>query len=117
VTILRGSTFDDAGDELQDGVPVYSGVLAWISSPAQSPFRPIVFGTTAYEPASQVPTTVREIPCNLPGHTDITDEDQILDERSGIVYAILTVTQPGDLAGMVPDMQLTLKRVTTVQPI
>jgi len=66
VTILRGFVYDDEGDLVQGGVPVYSGILAYISPPAQSPFRPIVFGATVYEPSSETPSTTREIPCILP---------------------------------------------------
>jgi len=117
VTILRGFVYDDEGDLVQDGVPVYSGVLAFISPPAQSPFRPIVFGTIVYEPGSETPSTTREIPCVLPAYTDVTNEDQILDERFGVRYSIEVITQPGETVGMALDLQLTLKRVTTTQPV
>jgi len=116
VTILRGFVYDDEGDLVQGGVPVYSGILAYISPPAQSPFRPIVFGATVYEPSSETPSTTREIPCILPGSTDITNEDQIYDERFRYTYSIELITQPGEIGGMLQDMQLTLKRVTTTQP-
>jgi hypothetical protein len=117
VTILRGFAYDDEGDMTQQGVPVYSGIFAFISPPAQSPFRPVVFGTTIYQPAAEIPSTTREIPAVLPGNTDITNEDQIYDERTGLTYQVELVTQPGWTGGLIPDMQLTLKRVTTTQPV
>jgi hypothetical protein len=116
VTILRGTATDNYGDVMDAGVPVYSGVIAFISVPSQSPFRPIVFGATIYQPASEMPSTTREILCSLPGGTDITNEDQILDERTGILYTVELVSQLGMVGGLLPDLQLTLRRVTDVQP-
>jgi hypothetical protein len=63
-----------------------------------------------------MPSTTREIQCNLPAYTDITNEDQILDERTGYLYTIELISQQGPVGGLVPDMQLTLRRVTSTAP-
>jgi hypothetical protein len=116
ITILRGTSYDDYGDVVDAGVPVYSGVLAFISVPAQSPFRPIVFGANVFQPAAEMPLTVREITCQLPAYTDVTNEDQVLDEKTGILYNVELVSQQGTVGGLAPDVQCTLRRVTDLQP-
>ena len=116
VTILRGTSLDAEGDVIDFGTAIATGVPAFISSPAQSPFRPMILGTTVYEPAAEMPSTVREILCVLPGGTDVTNEDQVFDEVENITYAVMLVTQGGRVAGLLPDLQLTLYHVTTTQP-
>jgi hypothetical protein len=118
VSILRGSTTDEYGDCQDYDVPIATGVIAYITSPSQSPFRPIVLGSTIYMPGTIAPSVTREIICALPYGTDVTNEDRVLDETSQIEYEVLLVTQPGPVGGggTYPDMQLTLRRVTTSQP-
>jgi hypothetical protein len=116
VTILRGTGLDAEGDIMDAGTAIATGVPAMISTPAQSPFRPIVLGTTVFDPGTEMPSTVREVLCVLQGNTDVTNEDQLMDEYTSYVYAVMLVTQGGRVVGLTPDLQLTLKRVTTVQP-
>jgi hypothetical protein len=116
VSILRGTVEDAFGDDMDSGIVVYSGIPAFISSPGMSAFRPIILGTTVFEPGTEMPSTVRDITAILPGNTDVTMLDQILDQYTSITYTVVLVTQQGNIGGMVPDMQLTLRRVTTTQP-
>lgn len=116
-SILRGTAVDDYGDSVDSPTVIASGIPAFISSPSMSPFRPIILGTTTYMPGTVMPSVVREILCVLPANTDVQNTDQILDEKTGIVYAIIIVTQLGSIGGggLAPDMQLTLERVTTFE--
>jgi|ERR1700691_6544657 len=116
VSILRGTELDAEGDFIDFGTIVASGIPAFISSPAQSPFRPMILGTTVYDPASEMPSTVRQVMGVLPGGTNVTNLDQLFDEFSSITYGIRLVTQGGRVGGLLPDLQLTLLRVTTTQP-
>lgn len=115
ITVLRGVSLDEYGDTMDAGSPIATGIPAYLSSPAQSPFRPIILGTTVYMTGTIMPSTTREIVCILPSNTDLTNEDQILDDHTGILYQVLVVTQIGAVAGATPDMQATLRRVTSTQ--
>jgi hypothetical protein len=64
-----------------------------------------------------MPSVTRQIHCVLPSNTDVTEEDQVLDELFGVTYDVMIATQLGSTGGVVPDMILTLKRVTTTQPV
>ena len=78
VSILRGTTRNYAGDEV-DGFDVHqSGIIAaLIEKPA-----------TTWDDATQQRRTVRRISCTLPSDTQILGFDRILDERTGHVYSI-----------------------------
>jgi len=117
VTILRGTGIDDQGDVMDEGAAIATGIPAFISSPSQSPFRPIVLGTDVFEPGAMMPSVTRQVQCVLPSNTDVTRDDQILDEKTGVTYAIMLSTQLGSVGGLVPDLMLTLRRVTTTQPV
>jgi hypothetical protein len=114
VSILRGTTTDSLGDIIDDPVAVYTGIIAFISYPTMSPLRPIVLGSTVYEPATPEPATTRMAACTLPSGTDVTNSDQILDEKTNLTWQIYQVTELG-VAGATPDLVLTLKRVTTTE--
>jgi hypothetical protein len=117
VSILRGTVEDTYGDNEDSGTVIASGILAFISSPGMSPLRPQILGTTVYGPAAQMPSVVRELICILPSGTDVTNDDQILDENSGVTYAVYLTAQLGRLGGLVPDLQVMLRQVTTNQPV
>jgi hypothetical protein len=82
-----------------------------------SPYQPKVLGTTIFGPADTITAQVRSIMGILPSNTDVTQQDQVLDESSGTVYRVTLVTQQGNIGGMVPDMVVSLQRVTTTQPV
>ncbi len=103
VSILRGTTTDDVGDEVDTGDVYASGIIAAL----------IEKNHTTWDRATQQRRTVRVITCTLPSGTDVTSEDRIRDEKTGYVYAITDVTQPYAV-GIVPDLDLELKRITSV---
>jgi hypothetical protein len=117
VSILRGTTDDFYGDEIDAGTVIASSIPAFISSPSPSSFRPLILGTTVYPPSTQAPAIVREITCWMPSGTDVTNQDQVLDESWNVLYRVWLVTQQGYLAGLLPDLQLTLSRVTELLPM
>lgn len=102
VSILRGTVPDSYGDtdEEPEGV-IASGIIALILQ--ESP--------TIEGPASETPRVLRTYDCTLPSGTDVTVDDRLFDEKRQILYEIWQVTDPGTL-GVVPDLSVTLKRVT-----
>lgn len=103
VTILRGTKTDEIGDEI-DTFDVYkTGIIASL----------IEKNHVTWDRATQQRRTVRVIACTLPSTTDVTSDDRIKDEETGYVYAITDVTQP-NAVGITPDLDLELKRITSV---
>jgi hypothetical protein len=115
VTILRGTILDSFGDVVDDPTPIVQHLIAFISYPTMSPLRPIVLGSQVYEPAMPQPSTTRLSVCTLPSTTDIRTSDQVLDETTNLLYEVYEVTTLG-VAGAVPDIVITLKRVTSTEP-
>jgi hypothetical protein len=103
VTILRGTRVDDVGDELDTMTPYRTGILGAL----------IEKNSTTWDAATQERRTVRRIDLALPSGTDVLGSDQILDEETGQVYSITSLTQPSAV-GLVPDLELVLQRVTSV---
>ena len=115
VTILRGTILDSFGDVVDDPTPIVQHLIAFISYPTMSPLRPIVLGSQVYEPAMPQPSTTRLSLCTLPSTTDIRTSEQVLDETTNLLYEVYEVTTLG-VAGAVPDIVITLKRVTSTEP-
>ena len=105
ITILRGTTTDDVGDIVDTGEVYKTGIIAAL----------IEKGHQTWDAATQQRRTVRTIHLTLPSGTDIRSTDQVRDEETGLVYAVVDVTQPGAV-GIVPDLDVELRRVTGVTP-
>ncbi|MEV5710172.1 hypothetical protein [Actinoallomurus sp. NPDC052274] len=102
VSILRGTGRNRFGDDVDTGMPVYTGISAYLGERSKQ----------AFDPASRTPRTVRDIVCVVPSWTDVRTTDQIKDERTGVLYAIEDVLNPPSLMGAPVDEILTLRRVT-----
>jgi hypothetical protein len=101
VSILRGTAPNAYGDLVPSGTAVYASVPAAIAETSR----------TVSDPATQAPRTVRAITCVMPGWADVLASDQLLDQATGLTYAIESVTAQPSL-GYPPDKVLTLRRVT-----
>lgn len=100
VSILRGSTFTDAGDEIDSLTPVYTGIPASIMERSR-------LGITV---STEDPRVYRYTIGRLPAGTDVVDTDLILDERTGKRYAIAAVSVLGSPVHT-PDLRLDLLSV------
>lgn len=100
VSILRGTTTNDAGDVLDSNTPVYTGIPASVMERSRNGVD-----TLTQDPRVYHYTTMR-----LPAGTDILDTDRILDEMTQLIYAIIAVAR---LASPVhtPDIRVDLTRV------
>jgi hypothetical protein len=101
VSILRGTTTDDYGDERDTDTPVATGVPASLTEQSRRV-------TTRDDPT---PRIVRYAVARLPARTDVTDQDRIRDERTGAVYIVDAVSGMTNPTFEV-DRRLDLRRTT-----
>jgi hypothetical protein len=101
VTILRGVTTDAYGDEQDTDTPVATGVPASLIEQSRRV-------TTRDDPT---PRIVRYAVVRVPAGTDITDQDRLLDERTGTKYVIDADSFMANPA-MAVDIRLDARRTT-----
>lgn len=102
VSVLRGTTFNQFGDEVDANDPVIEHLPATL----------IETGHKTQDPSSPTPRTIREITCRVPYWSGVQDTDRILDERTQDIYIIISVTRPPTIIGAPVDLVLSLKRVS-----
>lgn len=100
-SILRGTTLDAYGDEVDAATVVASNVPALIEET----------NANFYDPSTQTPRVIRVVGCHLQSDTDVLPGDRLRDDTHGVIYMIESVTQPGG-PGLVTDLELNLRRVT-----
>jgi hypothetical protein len=101
VSILRGTTTDAYGDEADVDTPVYTGIPASLVEQSRRV-------TTRDDPS---PRIVRYAVARVPADTDVTDQDRLLDERTGAKYIVDAVSGMDNPALRV-DRRLDLRRTT-----
>jgi hypothetical protein len=110
VAILSGTAYNAYGDVIDAATEVTSNIPAIL----------IETSKMVQDPVTQTPRTVRSATLKLPYYVDVDDGNQIRDQVTGNVYAIIDITRPPTLTGMPvagpPDWLLTLRRVTSQQP-
>lgn len=99
-SILRGTSTDVYGDEVDAGTVVQSGVQAAVQEKQHRVF----------DPATQAPRVVRSIEAYVQSDVDIRDGDQFRDDTNNITYAVVVVTQPGGPA-WTSDLSVELQRI------
>lgn len=102
MTVLRGTTTDGFGDEVDLDTPVYTGL----------PFSLIEQSRRVSDPATGTPRIVRVVYGRTNAGTDLLTADRLRDERTGSVYVINAVTQQAGVGGT-PDLRIDMERVTT----
>lgn len=101
VSILRGTSVDEYGDAYDNGTVAASGIPAAVVEESRR----------TYDRATQTPRTIRAVRGTLGSGVDVREGDQLRDDRTGLIYAVQAVTQPGGV-GMTPDLDVDLIRVT-----
>ena len=99
--VYRGTTTDAYGDEQDTDTPVATGIYASLTEQSRRV-------TTRDDPT---PRIVRYAVARVTAGADITDQDRLLDERTGAVYiveAVSSMTNPAVAA----DLRLDLRRTT-----
>lgn len=86
-SIMRGSTFNEYGDEVDGSTVVHSAVLGSVVERRR----------TSYDPQSSRVGTYRELVGRFGHGTDIQDGDRIKDERTGDVFLVTSVYKGSNL--------------------
>ena len=102
VSVLRGTTVNWAGDEVDADVPVIEHLPATL----------VETGRKTQDPSSPTPRTIREITLRVPYWSHLTDSDRVYDETTGDTYIVISVTRPPTIIGAPVDIVASLKRVT-----
>lgn len=101
LTVLRGTTTDEYGDEQDTDTPVHTGIPASLTEQTRRV-------TTRDDPT---PRIIRTAIARVPAGTDVTDQDRVRDERTGAVY-IVDATSGMTNPAVAVDIRLDLRRTT-----
>lgn len=101
VTVYRGTSTDAYGDEQDTDTVVHTGIPASIVEQTRRT-------TTRDDPT---PRVIRYAVGRVTAGTDITDQDRLLDERTGVVYIVEAVSSMAS-AAVAADLRLELRRTT-----
>lgn len=102
VSVLRGTTTDDLGDVIDGATVAASGI----------PFSLIEQRKSVYLHAENRRQTVLVAIGRGPADMDVTEEDRIRDERSGLIYVIDNVTRTQSPVTR-NDVRLDMRRAST----
>lgn len=108
VTVLGGTSTNAFGDTIPAGNVLLSGVPAFIGETNRK----------VQDPSSPTPRTIRQITGQVPRWAGVNNTRQLVDERTGDTYQVMSVTDPPSLfgtPGQWPQV-LELKRVTASGP-
>lgn len=101
LTVYRGTSTDAWGDEVDTDTAVHTGIPAALTEQTRRV-------TTRDDPT---PRIVRYAVGRVTAGTDITDQDRLLDERTGAIYIVDAVSQMSS-AAVAADLRLDLRRTT-----
>lgn len=101
LTVYRGTSTDAYGDEQDTNTVVHTGIPASLVEQTRRT-------TTRDDPT---PRVIRYTVGRVTAGTDITDQDRLLDERTGAVYIVEAVSSMAS-AAVAADLRLELRRTT-----
>ena len=101
-SILRGTTTNGWGDVIDDpdATVIASGVSVCLD----------VTNTNAFDPTTQQIRTIRSIHGAIQSDIDITANDRLRDDATGVIYIVESVTDTLG-PGFVGDLEMVLKQV------
>ena len=102
VSILRGSSTNVQGDEVDGTAAVHTGIPASLIEQTRR----------TYLPAEGAHRVIRSVSCRLTHGTDVLKGDRIRDEMTNVVYIVEELNDnPGSPAHL-PDIVIVLSRTT-----
>lgn len=101
LTVYRGTSTDAYGDEQDTSTIVHTGIPASLVEQTRRT-------TTRDDPT---PRVIRYTVGRVTAGTDITDQDRLKDERTGVVYIVEAVSSMTS-AAVAADLRLELRRTT-----
>jgi len=102
VSILRGTSVNDYGDEVDESTPTHTGIPASLIEQSRR----------TYLPAEGAYRVIRFTRCRLTAGTDVRKDDRILDERTNRVYVVTELNDDPGSPVHRPDIILDLSRTT-----
>lgn len=100
VAVQRGVlAANEFGDELPATTSVATGLPAAVQEKRQR----------SYQPAEQRGGVVEEFTIRLRPTADVTEDDRLVDERTGAVYQVRTIHHPRSVVGLA-DVRVTAVR-------
>lgn len=99
VSVLRGTTTDVFGDEIDASTVRASGIPASLIEASRQ----------AQQPVTGTPRIIRSHVCRVPPGTDVTEDDRIRDDMTSEVYIVVSVTRNANPV-MAQPLRLDLKR-------
>jgi hypothetical protein len=100
VSILRGTTTNVHGDVVDGSTPQYQHIPVKLSE----------LNRLDTDPTSGRARTIHHLVARCGADVDIQDGDRLLDEQTGLIYALSSVSAPRS-AMSVNDLRLDLQRV------
>ncbi len=101
ISVLRGTTLDEFGDETDNATVAASGIPCSLIEQVRQ----------AHTPESPTPRVVRYTIGRVNPDTDVRETDRVMDERTNRIYIVQAVSQTGGI-GTVNDLRLDLKYTT-----
>lgn len=101
ISVLRGTSTDGYGDDVDTDTAVRTGIPASLVEQTRRV-------TTRDDPT---PRIVRYAVGRVTSGTDITDQDRVRDERTGAIYIVDAVSSMNS-AAVAADLRLDLRRTT-----
>lgn len=101
IAVLRGTTTDGFGDEVDTDTAVATGIPASLAEQTRRVM-------TRDDPT---PRVIRYSVARVTAGTDVTDQDRVRDERTGAVYIVDAVSSMNS-AAVAADLRLDLRRTT-----
>lgn len=102
ITVYRGTTSNQFGDTVDSNVPFITDL----------PVTLVETGRTVQDPSTPTPRTIRQIYASVPEWAGIVSTDRLMDQATGDVYIIISVTKPPTTIGAPVDTVLGLKRIS-----
>lgn len=107
VTIKRGSTEDEFGDQVDSNVIVAENVPAAVTESVLAGSR----SQLSYTSADQRGTVVESYVIRLRPNVTVVEQDRLIDERQGVVYLVRSVYNPQSIV-RASDVRVEATRVS-----
>ncbi len=102
ITIYRGTSSNQFGDVVDSNIPYTSDLPATL----------IETGKTVQDPSTPTPRTIRAIYLSVPQWVGLLNTDRILNQVTGDIFIVISVTTPPTTIGAPVDTVAQLKRIS-----
>lgn len=114
VDVLRGSSTNEYGDEVDADTVVASNVPAAVTEGITVTG---LSGQVTYQPNSMRAGVVEEFTIRFRPDAGITENDRLLDKRTGAVYQVRAVFSPQAVVGLADQRVIAVRTSSASQPV